>query len=387
MLFYFDFFTWLKLVRLTSEEPNRRRRMKSYRYLLLNIPLRALLHSVFYFLDGILFPGLWFTEIRKPVFIIGHGRSGTTLTHRLMCEDEQFSAFKYYELMLPALTEKKLVRLGAWIDRTFLGGRIEKRLNAWEEKTFGPTRHIHKMGLTIPEEDDLVLYGSCASGFWTTRVPNLGDLDFFHIDQRSAGSRRRLMRFYRGCVRRQLYLNGGNVVHLSKNPTFCGRLEAIIETFPDVRFIVLYRNPYETIPSLLKLLHTGWKMRGDIDPRKLAESSRASLELSYESYLYPEEVLARHPEVPRANIDYRDLVADPKATLERVYKALSIPMTPQFQAVLEAEQQKTGHHERQHRYSLEEFGLDDIEIRKRLATLFERFKWEEDQQAVVASSA
>jgi omega-hydroxy-beta-dihydromenaquinone-9 sulfotransferase len=226
-----------------------------------------------------------------------------------------------------------------------------------------------------------VLYSSCASGFWTTRVPNLGDLDFFHIDQRPPRSRRRLMNFYKNCVRRQLYLNGGNVIHLSKNPTFCGRVESIIETFPDARFIVMYRNPYETIPSLLKLLYTGWKRRGDVDPQKLAESSRASVELSYESYLYPEEALARHPEVPRADIDYRELVAEPKATLERAYDQLGIHMTDQFRKVLEEEQQTSGRHERLHRYSLEEFGLDNAEIHERLAPLFDRFKWSEEQVA------
>ncbi len=375
MIFYFDFYTWLTLLKLSSTEKDRKRRMKSYRYLLLNIPLRALAHTVFFFLDGILFPGLWFTKIERPVFIIGHARSGTTLAHRLMCDDERFSAFKYYELLLPSLIEKKLVHLMAWIDRALLGRRIEARLSAWEEKTFGPIRHIHKMGLTIPEEDDLVFYGSCASGFWTTRIPTLGDLDFFHIDQRPPRSRRRLMNFYKNCVRRQLYLNGGNVIHLSKNPTFCGRVASIIEAFPDARFIVMYRNPYETIPSLLKLLYTGWKMRGDVDTQKLAESSRASVELSYESYLYPEEVLARHPEVSRADIDYRDLVAEPMATLERVYEQLGLPMTEQFRKVLQAEQEKSGRHERLHQYSLEEFGLDNAEIHTRLAPLFDRFRW------------
>ena len=161
-------------------------------YLLVKIPLRALGHAVCFFLDGLLFPGLWFTPIDKPVFIIGHARSGTTLAHRLMGADGQFSLFKYYELLLPSLIEKKVVRLLAWVDRTLLGRRIEKRLQAWEEKTFGPLRHIHKMGLTIPEEDDLVLYSSCASGFWATRVPTMGEIDFFRIDARPAASRRRL---------------------------------------------------------------------------------------------------------------------------------------------------------------------------------------------------
>lgn len=70
-----------------------------------------------------------------------------------------------------------------------------------------------------------------------------------------------MMNFYRSCVRRQLYINGENKIHLSKNPTYCGRVGALIEAFPDARFVVLYRNPYETIPSLLKLLSISWKQQ------------------------------------------------------------------------------------------------------------------------------
>ncbi|MNF03812.1 hypothetical protein D3C80_2032030 [compost metagenome] len=53
-------------------------------------------------------------------------------------------------------------------------------------------------------------------------------------------------------------------------------------------------------------------------------------------------------------------------------------MTPEYQSFLEAEASKTRKHETEHRYSLAEFGLDDAEIRRRLATLFEQFQWEEN---------
>ena len=376
MIFYFDFTIWLKLIRLVAGEPKPHRRRTQYRHLLLTVPLRAVLHAIFFFLDGLLFPGLWLVKIKTPVFLIGHARSGTTLAHRLMCPNERFSAFKYYELLLPSLIEKKLVRLVARLDRSLLGRRLERRLQAWEEKNFGPMKHIHKMGLTIPEEDDLVLFSSCASGFWATRMPNLGDLDFFHIDQRPPASRRRLMGFYRQCIRRQLYLNGGNLIHLSKNPTFCGRVESILEAFPDARIAILYRNPYETIPSLLKLLQTSWKLRGDVDAAKTRESSRAMVELSFESYLHPEEVLSRHPEVPCAVIDYRQLVAEPKATIEKVYADLGMDMSDSYRAALQKEQDKARKHETEHRYSLAEFGLDDEEIHRRLAPLFKKFDWD-----------
>ena len=380
MFYYFDFSVWFKLLRLVSKEKNERQRRGLYK-LLLHIPLRASVTAVCFFLDGILFPALWRTQVKTPVFIIGHARSGTTLAHRLMSADERFSTFKYYELLLPSLLQKKLVHLAAWIDARVLGGVLERKLQAWEKRKFGPTQHIHKMGLTIPEEDDLLYFNSCASGFWLTKLPYMSELDFFHVDQRSPASRRRMMKFYKECVRRQLYINGSERIHLSKNPTYCGRVEALIETFPDARFVVLYRNPHETIPSLLKLLNVGWKLQGNLSQERVRESNKVMTGLSYETYLHPREVLARHPETPRAIIDYRRLTTDPKGCIEDVYRDLGLDITPAYAAFLEAEAARTRRHETEHRYSLAEFGLDDEDIRLRLAPLFEEFHWDDDLPA------
>lgn len=376
MFYYFDFLTWFKLLRLASREPNPRQRRGLMKLLLITVPLRATVHAVCFFLDPILFPRLWRVKVREPVFVIGHARSGTTLAHRLMCGDERFSAFRYWELLLPSLLEKKLVRAGAWVDRSLLGGRIERRLVAWEKRKFGPTQHIHKMGLNVPEEDDLIFQSSCASGFWMTKLPYMGELDFFHVDQRPRRSRLRLMRYYRECVRRQLCLGGTDRIHLSKNPTWCGRVQTLIDVFPDARFVLPYRNPYETIPSLLKLLHVSWKHQGNMDEARIRESTRVMTDLSYEHYLLPEQVLARNPGTRWAEIDYRELTAQPRAAITRVYEQLGIEMTPQMAQFLAAEESRSRQHESAHRYSLAEFGLEDTEIRTRLAPLFERFGWD-----------
>ena len=376
LLFHFDFATWRKFLRLIARVPDTAQRHRLQRLVGLTIPLRALGHATCFFLDGLLFPRLWRVQVKAPVFVIGHARSGTTLAHRLMCADPRFSAFKYWELRLPALLEKRIVHLLAWIDSRVFGGRLARRLAAWEERKFGPMRHIHPMGLSVPEEDDLVLYDSCASGFWLTKLPFMGDVDFFHVDRWPQRARRRLMGFYRDCVRRQLHVNGADRIHLSKNPSWCGRVESILEVFPDARFVVLYRNPFETIPSLLKLLSTSWKHQGNVDPEKIRESIRAMVALSYESYLYPLQVLERHPHTPQAMVDYRELVAEPARAIEKVYADLGLEMTEAFRADLQREQERARDHRTEHRYSLAEFGMEDAEIRRALAPLFERFQWD-----------
>jgi hypothetical protein len=376
--FYFDFATYAKMLRLARRERNARNRRKLLVTLLVWVPLVASFHALCFALDPLLFPGLRHVAIRGPVFIVGHARSGTTLLHRLMSEDaDRFSAFRLYELFIPSLLQKRVVRWLAAADRRWLGGALERRVRAFDERKFGKTRDIHAMGLAVPEEDDGVLTYSCASGSWIVRLPYLGELDFYHVDDAMpARKRRRMMRFYAECVRRQLYLNGPSKLHLSKNPTFSGRVESLIETFPEARFVVPFRNPHETIPSLLKLMQVAWRMRRWTDA-EMQPSLRVLAEQSFHTYRHPLDVLARHPATRHAIVDYAELVSDPKKAVEAVYAALDLPITPAYDAVLAGKQRAVREHATSHRYDLAEFGLSAGEIHTRLADLFERFGWDD----------
>src|SRR5436853_3621664 len=122
MLMYFDFATWRHMVRLAARETHARTRRKLLVRLLVVVPLVASFHAICFFLDALLFPGLRKVEVRTPVFIVGHARSGTTLLHRLMSEDrERFSVFLYYELFFPSVLQKKVIRFLARCDAR-LGG-------------------------------------------------------------------------------------------------------------------------------------------------------------------------------------------------------------------------------------------------------------------------
>ncbi len=122
-------------------------------------------------------------------------------------------------------------------------------------------------------------------------------------------------------------------------------------------------------------MKVSWGMRKWTDD-EMERSLRVLAEQSFETYLVPLEVLARHPETRYAVVDYAELVAEPRRTIERVYAELGIPVTKDFAAALDEEQARAREHVTRHRYSLEEFGLREGEIRERLAPLFERFGWD-----------
>lgn len=380
MIFLFDWQNYFKMIRLAWNEPSRRASVYFLVILLLWIPPVAMFHAICFFLDGLFFPGLWRTQIKEPVFILGHGRSGTTLTHRLMSKDDgRFSSFMLYEMYFPSLLQRWLIRRVAAIDLS-LGGRLARRVKAWDEKHYASTQSTHAMSLTHMEEDDMVFYYSMASGYWISKMPYMGELDFYsldNVDEWSEKRRRRWMRFYRDCVRRQLYLNGGGKTHLSKNPIFAGRVEALIETFPDLRIIVPVRNPYETIPSLLKLVRGGWKRLG-WDEQRQQRSLAVLAAQSFHTYKHPFEVLESHPEVSSVIVDYRELQSDPAKTIDGIYRDLGLELSATYRDVLSREGRREQKHRSTHRYSLEEFGLQADTIREELDGLFSRFGWDGD---------
>lgn len=381
MRFHFDFRQWARMVRLAWRDPHPAGRRRMLVRLLVFVPLVASFHALCFFLDGVLFPGLHRVRVRRPVFLVGHARSGTTLLHRLMSRDgERFSSFMLYELYFPSLLQKKAIRAFAAFDRRALGGLFERRVEAWEKQRYRATQDIHAMGLTRPEEDDFLFYWSCASGTWMLKLPAMGEIDFYHLDRSPERKRRRVQRFYADCIRRQLYLNGPDRTHLCKAPHFAGRVASLIESFPDAGIVVTMRSPHETIPSLLKLMKVGYQLRG-WDEARMARSLAVLAQQSFHTYRHPLDVLAAHPDTKHAIVDYRDLVAEPKRTVSAVYEALGFELTPAFAAVLAEEQARARKHESGHRYSLSEFGLDKDAIEKELADLFERHHWNEGRPA------
>jgi hypothetical protein len=344
-VFYFDFRTYFLMMRLALAEKPKGGRRTLILCLAVLIPLVALVNALFLLVDFVLFPRFLSVRVKAPVFIVGHARSGTTLLHQLMSRDrDRFSVFLTWELFFPSITQKKLVRALAWVDRRVLGSALGRRVSAWEDRAFAKGRQMHPMSLTGPEEDEFVLAPSCASGVWVLVFPYWRELQhLYYTDDMSPARRRRLMRFYRACVVRELYVNGRDKIHLSKNPTFSGKVESLLETFPDARFVVCMRNPLETIPSLLKMMTRNWKA-GRCPPARIDDSRQVLAEQSYHTYRHPSEVLAAHPETRWIAVDYRELVGRPKNTVKSVYATLGLNLSPAYEADLAAEELRSREH-------------------------------------------
>jgi hypothetical protein len=371
---YFDIDYWWRVVRHVWGLREWDGRTAMLARLLLWIPLRTLLHGACFLLDYLLFPRLWTLRVERPVFIVGHGRSGTTLMHRLMGADgDRFSYFLYWEMFFPSLLQKKVIRGIGWLDARLLGGFLHGKLKAWDDKTFGPYRHMHNMSLWNAEEDCFAMAAAFVSQQWSLEIPMMDVVDFFHLDDMPV-KRRRWMHHYRELVKRQLLLNGGDKVHLSKNPVMSGWVDALIETFPDARIVVMMRNPTECMPSCLKLVQVTWRGKG-WQPEEYARSLELLTEISFEHFENPRRVLARHPQTPQIIVDYRKLTTEPRETVHSLYQALDIGMSEQFDGWLQAQAEREKKHHSKFEYSLGEFHLRSDDIYARLEDFYRLYQW------------
>lgn len=379
---------FVRIFRRAFREAQTPRRRKVVWALFLAVPAIAAMNAICLALDRILFPRFGRVRVEAPVFIIGHSRSGTTLLHELLAADDQFNWFMAYELFLPSLLQKKLLRAFGRFDRRRLGGRYEARLRAWQDRVFAAGRQMHPMDLFGPEEDEFLLALTLYSGTPGVVFPNLEDMQpYSRFDELlDPATRRRVMAFYRACVQRQLVLNGVGRTHLSKNPMFSSKVASLIETFPDARFVVLVRNPFETIPSIQKMMVRNYKASGT-DRVQIESALRIVGENSIAHYLHPFEILERHPEIRWTAVPYELLTTDPAAAMRKVYEELAIPIGAASEAAMKRAEGHARAYKPSHDYSLSEFGLAPERIRASLAPLFARFDWPEPTPARASEAA
>ncbi len=333
------------------------------------------LNVAFLWLDHLLFPGFRKVRVRAPIFIIAHPRSGTTLTHRLMLKDPgRYSFARAYELLLPSITQKKLVRGLGWIDRRWLRGTLHGWVRSKESAALGELQDIHHFSLLEAEEDEWFYFMTFASGVSLSLFPYVDEFrDVMTYDRMPPEAQRQHMQYYHGCLMRQLYLDGPGKVFCSKNTTtFIHKIGVLSEMYPDSRFVHIVRNPCEVAPSLLSLLGTTWRQMGF--PEEDVRSGLAVIhETNMRAYEVAFEALDALPPGRVHILDYRDIAAAPKATMMATYEALGIEMTPEYAKILDELELRARAHVSGHSYGLEEYGLSEAAIRAAAPTFFERY--------------
>lgn len=321
-------------------------------------------------LDNLFFPVWRSKTVDRPVFIIGHPRSGTTMLQRSLTSSGDFVIFRLWELLFPSLTARKIV--GPIINAMIRSGK-----DVLMPKSIG---HFAALG-EVDEEDFLFLFHALTQFYpplaglaFSTRDFN----DIVFCDNLPMKLRRASMDWLDGCLRRQMLYTGCQRVVAKMNYSAL-RVRTLLEAYPDARIVYLVRSPLDTIPSHLSLhqkvcYHQWGKNR--IPPAVLERYIRRRYQHNVSLYRYVEELLVAGdlPESRMITVRYEDMMRDLEGEVRRVASFCDLHLSEVLCSSIAAQAEIQRNYTREHNnLKMEDFGLTSADVLRDLGFIFDRY--------------
>jgi hypothetical protein len=157
-----------------------------------------------------------------------------------------------------------------------------------------------------------------------------------------------------------------------KTPTHMLSLDALVEVYPDARFIMTHRDPVKVLPSVCSLIALMYRIMGsEFEPVALG---RAQMDLWAEALRRAIEFRRRVGSERFIDLRFEDLNANPLGAVARIYGRFGMPLTD---AARQRMTRWVAHNPRgkhgEHHYRLKDFGLNAKEIRDTYAFYMRRF--------------
>lgn len=380
MMYNFGLF-WRLTVRSLLGAANTHGKLTRKRILFLLLfytvwPVWSIFTWLCFLLDDVLFPDYKQQAVEKPLFIIGNFRSGSTFLHRLLSRDSaRFTSLRTWDIyLMPTITQRKMFRLMARIDRYF-GSPVVTSLKNFDKQSLGQVR-IHKISFFEPEEDENILLHAWSTYFIGFLFPFLEDLPPYHYFDVAmpAEEKKRIMQFYRSCLQRHLYASGGKLHFASKSPAFSPKIESLIEFFPDARILYLARNPLDMLPSTISWLSYAWHVFSEPDEKYLYRDFVVKMAKHW--YDYPLEVIDKNPSANKMILNYDELIRFPEQVIRRIYEQFGYEKSPRLEKIISEAIAETLLFKSDHVYRYEEMGLNREEIVREFKPIFERFNFD-----------
>ncbi|CAG8671781.1 3504_t:CDS:2, partial [Acaulospora morrowiae] len=290
--------------------------------LLLKYGLSAPFYTFLWYLDELLYPNYKKQKI-EPVFIIGSPRSGTTLLHRTLAQDEEtFFAIRHFEWRYPFVIVQKLIKL------FYLEDYI-KKTNYWPATKIGNEASKMHANTLYDWEEDGILFDECFlhHHFVMTKFPypNLMHLlsDFQAL---SPQEQNHLLAIHQKVIQKIIYIRGENKIYLSKDVSSHTKLNMLIKMYPHAKFIICLRPSREFVNSCLALIRTSTMAKTGIDiftarglksvhERRLRDGCLKLIDFKHQEKIY---------------VLYNKFIEDIRDTVENIYMKFGINMKERY---------------------------------------------------------
>jgi hypothetical protein len=299
-------------------------------------------------------------QVSRPVFVIGLWRTGTTILSYVLAQDPASRSLRRWEAALPcpppgldpAADRDRIERLEAQIARQHEATPELAAINIQEAE--GPTECV----LTLSHEFKSLLF-DCS-----LHVPSFYEWNR-KVDQRSAYELHlatlQLLQWQEPAERWQL-----------KAPAHTLSLPALLEVYPDARFVVPHRDPSVSLASACDF----WalQMRSFTDDLDMDALGSHWLDVYCDALECLQRFLDEQVDPARVVELQYSALRDTLGAVARIYNELELPMTADAdrRMVDFLADHRPGRHGT-HEYSLEQYGLDPAEVAARFAPWVERF--------------
>ena len=297
-------------------------------------PLINLFMRFLFSIDPLFYPSISDTAVDRPLIILGHYRSGTTYLQKLIAESGTVSYSTLRTLLFPSLTMMKIFTPLA---------SVFSRLSFIDSEKKG-----HKMSLYEIEEDEGLFLHSLNTEMLTVFCPWMLTEDETVRKGIEAGWND--MRdedidilFLREYIKRQLVSQGKNRSLIKTNPSVF-RIRQLLKHFPDARFIYIYRDPVEAIPSFFSLHYNFIRKRLNRDEAVKYFNNKYKFSLSL--YNYFENIKDRIPSDQLLTINFNDLKLKPDETVQNVFRFADLELTDNYIGYLNKKRKEK--HRRKH---------------------------------------
>ncbi|MGO4203583.1 sulfotransferase [Rhodococcus sp. TAF43] len=292
-------------------------------------------------------------QIERPIFVTGLPRTGTTALHRLLTVDP---AHQGLEMWLTEMPQPRPPR-DTW-DSNPVFQAIEQQFSQ-HHVDHPEFMGVHYMSAGEVEECWQLLRQT----FKSVSYECLANLPTYSTwlqgqDWTNAYARHK----------KNLQLIGlpdRDRRWVLKNPSHLFALDELMAVYPDALIVQTHRPPSTIIPSMCSLAEhatEGWSntFRGEV-------IGRGQLDLWARGLEDFTAARAKYDPAQFIDVDYRDFVADPLGTVEKIYSQFSIPMSDQAHREMEDmhSESHSGNRKPAHRYTLEEYGLTAEEVDER----------------------
>jgi Sulfotransferase family len=295
--------------------------------------------------------GILAEEIVAPVFVVGTGRSGTSILHELLALDATSRVPLTWELLHPA---------EAIGPRPEIARQAGADVHAFWADLQPAYASMHHNDGDEPNECIFATMLEFLSDQWggTYEVPTYSAY-LVAADQIEA------YRYHRK-VLQTLQRRDRRARWVLKAPSHLAQLRTLFVVYPDARVVQIHRDPLKAVPSTISLMGTIRSMRGeDVDVDTLTPWISRGYALMLEDTM-DARASGDLPDAQFVDVRYSELMTEPTAVIRNVYAQLGIPYAPQLDGAITDHlgTRPRGAHGI-HQYSLADTGLDPEVERQR----------------------